>query len=75
MPASPSALGLNRRNFLSATVASTVTIAILDKGRADAVPTRAPAGDNGAPVNMTARQWPRPPLALDVRTTLLDALC
>ena len=75
MPSNPSAPGLSRRNFLNATAASTVTIAMLDKVHADAAPAPALAGDIGAPVNMTLRvNGQDRHLALDVRTTLLDAL-
>jgi xanthine dehydrogenase YagT iron-sulfur-binding subunit len=75
MPPSPSALGLNRRNFLNATVASTVTITMLDKVRANAAPAPAQASDAFAPVDMTLRvNGQDRHLALDARTTLLDAL-
>jgi xanthine dehydrogenase YagT iron-sulfur-binding subunit len=66
--------GFSRRNFLTTTMASTMTLTILDKARGEAAP---PA----------ARMHPRQPLALslsvngqerrlalDVRTSLLDAL-
>jgi xanthine dehydrogenase YagT iron-sulfur-binding subunit len=73
MPYSPSAPGLSRRNFLNATVASTVTITMLDKVRAEAAP--APTNDITAPLDMTLRiNGQDHHLALDTRTTLLDAL-
>jgi xanthine dehydrogenase YagT iron-sulfur-binding subunit len=75
MPSNPSAPGLSRRNFLNATVASTVTITLLEKARADAVPAPAQASDAFAPVDMTLRiNGQDRNLALDARTTLLDAL-
>jgi xanthine dehydrogenase YagT iron-sulfur-binding subunit len=75
MPFSPSAPGLTRRNFVNATVASTVTITMLDKVRADAAPAPLQNSDVGAPLDMTLRINGRDQrLALDARTTLLDAL-
>lgn len=66
--------GFSRRNFLTTTMASTMTLTILDKARGEAIPA-------------SARMQPRQPvalslsvngqerrLALDVRTSLLDAL-
>src|SRR3569833_497664 len=66
--------GFSRRNFLTSTVASTMTVSLLDKAR-------------GHPAGTPARVSPRQPLtlslningqerrlALDVRTSLLDAL-
>jgi xanthine dehydrogenase YagT iron-sulfur-binding subunit len=75
MASSPSAISLSRRNFLNATVASTVTISMLDKVHADAAPAAAQASDLSTPVNMTLRiNGQDRHLALDTRTTLLDAL-
>jgi xanthine dehydrogenase YagT iron-sulfur-binding subunit len=66
--------GFSRRNFLTTTMASTMTLTILDKARGEAAPA-------------ATRMHPRQPLALtlsvngqerrlalDVRTSLLDAL-
>jgi xanthine dehydrogenase YagT iron-sulfur-binding subunit len=66
--------GLSRRNFINATVASTMTLTLLERTRANAaVPEK--ANDTHAPVNMTLRINGRDHhLTLDARTTLLDAL-
>lgn len=67
--------GCSRRNFLATTVASTVTATLLDRSRADAAPVLVQTGGTRDLVNMALRingreYW----LALDGRTTLLDAL-
>jgi xanthine dehydrogenase YagT iron-sulfur-binding subunit len=66
-------LGYSRRAFLSTTMASTMTLTLLDK-RTEAAP--APARqDVRTPIAITLRVNGREHrLALDVRTTLLDAL-
>jgi xanthine dehydrogenase YagT iron-sulfur-binding subunit len=75
MASSPSAAGLSRRNFLNATIVSTVTVTMLDKVRADAAPAAVQASDFGAHVDMTLRiNGQERHLVLDARTTLLDAL-
>jgi xanthine dehydrogenase YagT iron-sulfur-binding subunit len=77
MPNGPTAPALSRRNFLNASVVSTVTITMLDKARADAppAPVAAQVRNIGAPLDMTLRvNGQDNHLALDVRTTLLDAL-
>jgi xanthine dehydrogenase YagT iron-sulfur-binding subunit len=67
--------GFSRRNFLNATVASTVTLTMLDKVRADAAPAPVQAKDVREPVAMMLRINGRDHrLSLDARTTLLDAL-
>ncbi len=65
--------GLSRRHFLTTTAASTMSVALLDRGASAA---SAPAAVNPRdPVNVTLRvNGKRHDLALDVRTTLLDAL-
>jgi xanthine dehydrogenase YagT iron-sulfur-binding subunit len=65
----------NRRNFLATTVASTMTFTLLDRGGAQAKTSAAAKPDLRAPVSMALRVNGREQqLALDVRTTLLDAL-
>jgi xanthine dehydrogenase YagT iron-sulfur-binding subunit len=67
--------GCSRRRFLSTTVASTVTLTMLDKTRPKAAPAPAERADPRAPVAITLRVNGRDhQLALDVRTSLLDAL-
>jgi xanthine dehydrogenase YagT iron-sulfur-binding subunit len=66
--------GTSRRHFLKTTLATTMTATLLERTRADAAPTPAPA-DIREPVTMTLRVNGRNRrVALDVRTTLLDAL-
>ena len=74
-PSSPrGAGGFSRRNFLSTTVASTMTVSLLDKARGQT---------SDAPVRVSPRQpmtlslvvnGQERRLSLDVRTSLLDAL-
>jgi len=63
----------SRRNFLATSMASTVTATLLDRSPATAMPS--PAADPRDPIvnhlTINDRQYR---LALDVRTTLLDAL-
>ena len=66
--------GWSRRNFLTTTVASTMTVALLDRSAGAQAPPAPPASPRDAlkldlRVNGKSHQ-----LALDVRTTLLDAL-
>jgi xanthine dehydrogenase YagT iron-sulfur-binding subunit len=70
----PSARTFNRRQFLSTTAISTVTIAMLDRADAQDAPQPAVA-DPRAPVATTLRINGREHrLMLDARTSLLDAL-
>jgi xanthine dehydrogenase YagT iron-sulfur-binding subunit len=63
----------SRRNFLKTTVASTMTVTLLDRPAANAAAQS--ATDIRRPFNVTMRvNGQRRRLALDVRTTLLDAL-
>ena len=76
MPESSSnrAGGFNRRNFLTSTVASTMTLTMLDRPSAGAAPAQ-PRVEPRQPVTLDLRingQDQR--LSLDVRTSLLDAL-
>jgi xanthine dehydrogenase YagT iron-sulfur-binding subunit len=67
--------GWNRRNFLATTVASTMTFTLLDRTKAEAAVPSSPPTDLRAPFQVTLRVNGRQQqLALDVRTTLLDAL-
>jgi xanthine dehydrogenase YagT iron-sulfur-binding subunit len=77
-PANPardnSSPGTSRRHFLKTTLATTMTATLLERTRADAAPTPPPT-DIREPVAMTLRVNGRDRrVALDVRTTLLDAL-
>ncbi|HEX3709052.1 MAG TPA: (2Fe-2S)-binding protein [Pseudolabrys sp.] len=75
MPTKPDDRGLNRRNFLNATVASTMTLTLLKTKEADAAPAQSPARAAHQPVDMTLQINGREQrLSLDVRTSLLDAL-
>jgi len=66
--------GWSRRNFLTSTAASTMSVALLDRAPAATAPT-APPPDPRAPVKTTLRVNGRAQqLLLDTRTTLLDAL-
>ncbi len=65
--------GFSRRNFLTTTLATTVTATLLEQTRADAAPT--PAADLNAPAGTTLKINGREQrVVLDTRTTLLDAL-
>ncbi len=67
--------GFSRRKFLTTTVASTITLTMLDKGGADAAPPAVQPKDASAPLDMTMRiNGQDRHVAMDVRTTLLDAL-
>jgi xanthine dehydrogenase YagT iron-sulfur-binding subunit len=66
--------GFSRRNFLTSTMASTVTLTLLDK-RADAAPAATTPASARTPVAVKMRVNGRDHrLALDIRTSLLDAL-
>jgi xanthine dehydrogenase YagT iron-sulfur-binding subunit len=66
--------GLSRRNFLNVTVGSTMTLTLLERPRASAAVPEKPT-EARAPFSIRLRVNGRDhPLALDVRTTLLDAL-
>ena len=66
--------GFSRRNFLTSTVASTMTLSILDKARGEAAPAYARVTPRQPlPLALTVNGQERR-LALDVRTSLLDAL-
>jgi xanthine dehydrogenase YagT iron-sulfur-binding subunit len=65
--------GWNRRNFLTTTVVSTMSVSLLDRPSAKAATE--PPIKAGEPFKVTMRvNGQRHQLALDVRTTLLDAL-
>jgi xanthine dehydrogenase YagT iron-sulfur-binding subunit len=68
------AAGFNRRNFLATTMASTMTFTLLDKARGETAPeaTRVTPRQPLA-LTLTVNGQDRR-LALDVRTSLLDAL-
>jgi xanthine dehydrogenase YagT iron-sulfur-binding subunit len=67
--------GFSRRNFLATTVVSTMTLTLLDSARADAASAPVKADSANEPLAMTLRINGRNhQLALDTRTTLLDAL-
>ena len=67
--------GWSRRNFLTSTVASTMTFTLLDRSQADAALAPNAPADARQPVNLKLRINGRHhEVALDVRTTLLDAL-
>ena len=67
-------MGWSRRNFLKSSVASSMTVTLLERARADAPPTAKPS-DGSEPRNTTLRINGRQHrLTLDTRTTLLDAL-
>ncbi|HEX3441855.1 MAG TPA: (2Fe-2S)-binding protein [Pseudolabrys sp.] len=69
------ARGFNRRNFLTTTVASTMTLTMLERSRADAAPAPTAQTDARAPMTMRLRVNGRDhQVALDGRTSLLDAL-
>jgi xanthine dehydrogenase YagT iron-sulfur-binding subunit len=65
--------GWSRRNFLTTTVVSTMSVSLLDRPAAEAAPQ--PSGPSGDSFQVTTRvNGQRQRRALDVRTTLLDAL-
>ena len=67
-------IGWSRRNFLKSTVASSMTVTLLERAHADSLAT-AKATDGTEPRRTTLRINGRDHrLALDTRTTLLDAL-
>ena len=71
----PATAGWSRRNFLTSTVASTMTITLLDRARAETPPKANASTETGDAVNVTLRiNGQNHRLSLDVRTTLLDAL-
>src|SRR5258707_12280927 len=73
--ADPLTEGYSRRSFLTSTVVSTMSVALLDRARAQPAPPQPGPADMRQPVNMTLRVNGRGhDVALDVRTTLLDAL-
>jgi len=64
--------GWNRRNFLATTVVSSMSVSLLERPAAKAA---TPPADPRRPLNVTMRiNGQRHELAVDVRTTLLDAL-
>jgi xanthine dehydrogenase YagT iron-sulfur-binding subunit len=66
--------GVSRRNFLTTTVATTMTATLLDKTSAQPAPT-APRVEPRQPVPLTVTiNGQQHRLALDARTSLLDAL-
>jgi len=74
-PARTGGAGCSRRHFLSTSMASTMTLTLLDSARAEAPAVPLPAADPRAPVPMSLRVNGRDhQLALDIRTSLLDAL-
>ncbi|HEY9453093.1 MAG TPA: (2Fe-2S)-binding protein [Bradyrhizobium sp.] len=65
----------SRRNFLTTTMASTMTVTLLDRARAETTPAPRRPADPRAPVSMTLNiNGSDYRLALDARTSLLDAL-
>src|SRR6187551_2101422 len=67
--------GFSRRNFLTTTMASTMTVTLLDRARAETAPASLRPADLRAPVSMTLNiNGSDYRLALDARTSLLDAL-
>jgi xanthine dehydrogenase YagT iron-sulfur-binding subunit len=67
--------GFSRRNFLATTAASTVSLSLLEKVRAETPAAAAATDSAGQPVAMTLRVNGRDQaLNIDGRTTLLDAL-
>jgi len=66
--------GVSRRNFLTSTVASTMTVTLLDTARGQTAPAPARVSPRQpVPLSLTVNGQERR-LALDVRTSLLDAL-
>lgn len=72
MPLRKDEAGLSRRNFLTTSVVSTMSVSLLDRSAA-AAPTAPESRDPRTSVTMKINGQ-RYQLALDVRTTLLDAL-
>jgi xanthine dehydrogenase YagT iron-sulfur-binding subunit len=67
--------GYSRRSFLTTSVASTMTVTLLERARGEAPLAPSAQPDARTPVTVRLRVNGRDhPLALDVRTTLLDAL-
>jgi xanthine dehydrogenase YagT iron-sulfur-binding subunit len=74
MPENDLRQGWNRRNFLATTVGSTMSMTLLERPAARAAPPP-PAESRGGASQVSIRiNGQRHQLALDVRTTLLDAL-
>jgi xanthine dehydrogenase YagT iron-sulfur-binding subunit len=73
MPENDLRQGWNRRNFLATTVVSTMSMTLLERPAAQAAP-QPPAESRGASQVSIRINGQRHQLALDVRTTLLDAL-
>jgi xanthine dehydrogenase YagT iron-sulfur-binding subunit len=68
------ALGFSRRNFLTTTVASTMSVTLLDRARGETASATGASADPVAPPNLKLRINGREHrLTLDGRTTLLDA--
>ena len=66
--------GWSRRNFLTSTAASTMSVALLDRA-AGAAPADEPKADPRSPVSLSLNvNGSTRGVALDARTTLLDAL-
>jgi xanthine dehydrogenase YagT iron-sulfur-binding subunit len=75
IPTGPAKPGWSRRNFLTTTMASTMTLTLLDRPQAGATPAQSASPDARQPVNVDLRVNGRDhALSLDVRTTLLDTL-
>jgi len=67
--------GWSRRSFLTSTVASTMTVTLLDRARGEPAPQAETPANSDALLNIKLRINGRDHrLALDDRTTLLDAL-
>ena len=67
--------GWSRRNFLTTTMASTMTLTLLDRPHADAAPAQTEPAGFRQPVDLRLHVNGRDhDLTLDVRTSLLDAL-
>lgn len=76
MPSSTNnSTGWSRRSFLTTTVASTMSVTLLDRARGDTASATSKPADPVAPLNLKLRINGREHrLTLDGRTTLLDAL-
>lgn len=73
-PTARDARGFSRRNFLTSTMASTMTLSLLDRPSAGATPAQPRVQlRQRVPLNLSINGQDRR-LALDVRTSLLDAL-
>jgi xanthine dehydrogenase YagT iron-sulfur-binding subunit len=71
----PASFGWSRRSFLTSTAASTMTITLLDRARADTLQKPNPSGETGNALSVTLRiNGQNHRFSLDARTTLLDAL-